>query len=181
MNINCSLFQLNDTVEGREITRFCGNDFPEQPFYPRSLRVHFHTDVSSRFTGFKITAKAADAPADPCAGSGVVINDASGVIMSPNHPGNYANNLDCTWTVEHNVSSSSDTHFLFSHFVWEFTKSIHHRKYINRRKTLLESLAKYAVKGCTDFRSLSFLGTKKKFVFVCKTETVVKPIDLMIL
>ena len=154
MNIYCSFFQLNDTVEGREITRFCGNDFPEEPFYPRSLRVHFHTDVSSRFTGFKITAKAADAPADPCAGSGVVIDDASGVIMSPNHPGNYANNLDCTWTVEHNVSCSSDTHFFIKPFRMRFTKSIHHRKYKNRRKTHLESLAKY-----------SFLGTGKKIYF----------------
>lgn len=95
--------QLVNVESGEQITRFCGGDFPDSAVYPRSVRMHFHSDEQGAYPGFQIIAKVVEEPADPCEGDGIAMSDEQGVIMSPNHPGNYGNNLDCTWTVQHGV------------------------------------------------------------------------------
>ncbi|PVD35988.1 hypothetical protein C0Q70_02958 [Pomacea canaliculata] len=83
-----------------EMARVCGSSLPSPSLYrssTNSMFVKMRTDSSVSGRGFK---------ANFSAGCGVVKNASiDGVITSPNYPGNYPNNANCTWliTSSHNT------------------------------------------------------------------------------
>ncbi|XP_067663244.1 CUB domain-containing protein 2-like [Haliotis asinina] len=79
-----------------ELGTFCGNQRPVFNSGGNTLSVHLRTDSSQSYRGFKMLYKAV--PATTC--NVTLLSGYSPiVIVSPGYPNNYANGLDCRWTI----------------------------------------------------------------------------------
>ncbi|XP_070536661.1 cubilin-like [Ptychodera flava] len=73
--------------------RYCGNEIPDLVLVPtRSAFVIFRTDRNLNKPGFR-----ANWEVEGCGG---YLTDETGVISSPNYPGNYDHNDRCAWLIE---------------------------------------------------------------------------------
>uniref|UniRef100_A0A6A7FUH2 Cubilin n=1 Tax=Hirondellea gigas TaxID=1518452 RepID=A0A6A7FUH2_9CRUS len=71
--------------------KFCGKQIPQSVFSSgRRVKLHFQTNEAVQGSGFKASWTAL------CGG---VFNSSAGVISSPDHPGRYPPNANCTYTI----------------------------------------------------------------------------------
>ncbi|GFS04728.1 cubilin [Elysia marginata] len=98
--------QIREGVDynGRLIGKFCGNsanskqwrylinETPVVVIPTANIWIAFITDKSGGDKGFQMNYTFTD-----CGG---VLTGSEGVIVSPNYPGNYSNNIDCAWLIK---------------------------------------------------------------------------------
>ncbi|XP_067663222.1 cubilin-like isoform X2 [Haliotis asinina] len=84
------------TTGSYQLGTFCGNERPVFNSGVNSLRVKLRTDSSQIYKGFKMLYKAV--PATTCNVTLPAVNSPM-MIISPGYPNNYANGLDCQWTI----------------------------------------------------------------------------------
>ncbi|XP_019640486.1 PREDICTED: CUB and sushi domain-containing protein 1-like [Branchiostoma belcheri] len=105
LNISSCTYDYVQVLEGQISTSpvlgtFCGAALPPTLWTVGNvMTVKFHTDGSVPRTGFK--AKYSMVSAACVHGETLTLTDSvpEGYIMSPNYPGNYPNNADCSWII----------------------------------------------------------------------------------
>ncbi|XP_074656659.1 cubilin-like isoform X2 [Tubulanus polymorphus] len=77
---------------------YCGNTAPPTRYYSGVVLILFTSDRSYNYKGFKLFWRFVKV--DSCSKTPIIQNGTSGVITSPNHPGNYYRRLDCRWLIQ---------------------------------------------------------------------------------
>ncbi|XP_074656265.1 cubilin-like isoform X2 [Tubulanus polymorphus] len=95
-NLN-TLHNVNDFyVENGDV--YCGSTAPPTRNYSGGVTIKFTSDNSGIYKGFKLFWRYLKV--DSCSKTPIIQNGTSGVISSPNHPGNYYRRLDCRWLIQ---------------------------------------------------------------------------------
>ncbi|XP_063226608.1 cubilin [Bacillus rossius redtenbacheri] len=110
-NIQCNFDFLEIRNGGSDtsplIGKYCGsNQLPERiTSFSNQLYLHFKTDISRTYKGFKILW---DGTLTGCGGT---LSSSNGAIMSPNYPLPYHENAECFWKIS--TSRGSAIHIIF--------------------------------------------------------------------
>ncbi|XP_022107899.1 cubilin-like isoform X2 [Acanthaster planci] len=91
-----TIYNGSDSTEA-QLYNLCGNFIPEPVFLPANAAyLNFVTDSSVNYAGFDLTYTSSTVSS----GCGGPLSGRRGSFTSPAHPFEYANNLDCGWSIE---------------------------------------------------------------------------------
>ncbi|XP_074656951.1 cubilin-like [Tubulanus polymorphus] len=86
------------TIKSETVNEYCGYTTPPTRVYSGRVIIQFRSDNSSSYKGFKLVWRYSKVDST-CSATPRIQNGTSGVITSPNHPGNYGYNLYCRWEI----------------------------------------------------------------------------------
>ncbi|XP_062137785.1 cubilin homolog [Drosophila sulfurigaster albostrigata] len=82
------------------IGRFCGTNMPRRiPSFSNQIYLHFHTNDVNQARGFRLSWRTV------ASGCGGRLQSDTGVITSPNYPGQYPHELHCEWQLRAHLGS----------------------------------------------------------------------------
>ncbi|XP_074656410.1 cubilin-like [Tubulanus polymorphus] len=76
---------------------YCGSTAPPTRYYSGDVIIKFKSDSSNSYKGFKLFWRFLKV--DSCSKTPIIQNGRSGVLSSPNYPGNYYHGLNCSWAI----------------------------------------------------------------------------------